>query len=315
MHVRGICMSGALVLALAWPQVGHVSGTSTVTAASADFSLTMASVNLIATDPQSESDFHNSWKQTANHEINGLRARLGGLWPEVVAANPALQLLPFDPKVEACESQGPCKLSLSPALMLQVDLVVAEIPTDAQRTTLTASLADVLERKVPVEPAAIARDITGLGRTFPHLSGLGKVHFDGALLHYERGRTEEPNDEYDAQLAAYNAEVARRAAEDSDGNHRKRHFISPPTSTRTAWESNGVSLSVRFQYFDPAGPPEVRAAAGFVLPGYEGIILQRFPDHEEAEVGIWRVFVSIVGDDVEPLSTSIRDVLLFHGQR
>jgi len=315
MHVRGTAILAASILALLWPGVAHVSGSSTVTVHSQDFSLSMSSVRFIATDPESESDLHNSWKERANHEINGLRARLSGLWPEVLSANPEVRILTYDPAAPGCDADGPCRISLSTRGMMQLDLVVAAVPTDAQRVALTASITEVLAREVPAEPATMTRDIVGLSRSLPHLGGLDASHFDGTTLRFERGRTQAPNDAYEAELAAYEVEVARRKAEDADGSLRKRPYISPPTRMRTGWEPNGVSLSVRFEPFDPLGPPEVRAAAGFVMHGYEEIILQRFPGEDQAEVGNWRVYLSIVGDDVAPLTTAVHDVLLMHGRR
>jgi len=311
MNARMVCATAVLLL---WPGVARVSGSSTVTATSADFSISMSSVRFIPIDADNEADLHNSWRQTATHEINGMRARLSGLWPEVLSANPEIQTLPFDQTVDACGAEGPCRISLSPSLMVRLELVVADVPTDAQRSALTASVTQVLEREIPAEPATMVRDILGLSRSFPQLSGMDITHFDGTRLHFERGRTEVRNEALDAELVAYQAEVARREAEDADGTQRKRHVLSAPTKMRTAWEPNGVSLSVRFESFDPAAPPGVRAAAGFVMPGYHAIILQRFPGEDEAEVGSWRVYLSVRGDDVAALTTAIHDVLLMHGR-
>lgn len=305
---------GATVL---WPRVGHVSGSSTVTVASKDFAVTLTSVRFIEKDEATERSVHQRWKARAHKEANGLLARLGGLWADVRAAHPRLGFLPYDASAppEPCHGKtGPCRLAFpTPSTMGQVEVVVSTAPKAAARAALAATIKQALERDVPVAPSTIVRDIVGLGRSFPHLRALTASDFDGATLRFQRGRKEAKNEAYAQELAAYEAEVERRRAEDADGSRRKRPPLKLPSRRRTVWEPNGVSLAVRFEAIRPGAELQVRAAAGFVMPGYEAIILQSFPGTEEADLRTWRVITSIVGDDVAGLRTAIRDVLLMHG--
>ncbi len=96
---------------------------------------------------------------------------------------------------------------------------------------------------------------------------------------------------------------------------RKRHLLEPPSTRRTVWAPHGASLSIRFEPIEPDALPKVRAAVGFLTPGYEAITLQNFSGTEKANLRIWRVLTTLEGDDVEALNTAIRDVLLRHGRR
>ena len=152
--------------------------------------------------------------------------------------------------------------------------------------------------------------LVALGATVPQLSRLEASHLQSDHLHFLHGKRMVANPDYAVELATYEAEIARRAAEVDQGLRRKRHAPPVPQAEAAAWDWDGFELSIGFEDVDPGAPRALRAAASSPLPGYEAIRLRTTGWDFEAEVLGVCLDIRMDGADLKRVQKAIFDALL-----
>lgn len=151
--------------------------------------------------------------------------------------------------------------------------------------------------------------VVALGAAVPQLAHLEVSHLQGDRLSYVFGKRMVANPEYPAELATYEAELARRAAEPDNGVRRKRSAPLAPQAEIPAWEADGFELHMSFELVTPEVPRNMCAATSFPIPGYAAIHLESTGWDYEAEFQGVRITIRMNGPELEHVQKAIFDAL------